>query len=250
MTDDANGTITFHLVTPDPDFLYKLALPFAYPFRPSTPEEHQREEGVPGTGPYMLEGPMTGEGFALKRNPHFREWSPSAQPDGYVDRIEWAFGVGAGGAGRGGRRRGDRGPRVRVLSRDNLDELLIRFAAQLHVDPVPWSYFVVLNTRSPPFDDLDVRKAVNLALDRDRVVEIFGGAAVPTCQQLPPNFPGYEPYCPYTLDPGRDGKGSWTAPDLEQAKRLVRGSGTKGMRVAFDYIEDWHDRPPSREASD
>ena len=33
-----------------------------------------------------------------------------------------------------------------------------------------------------------------------RVVRILGGseAAQPTCQVLPPNFPGYQPHCPYT----------------------------------------------------
>ena len=78
---------------------------------------------------------------------------------------------------------------------------------------------------------------MNLALDRDRVVQIFGGeaAALPTCQQLPPNFPGYEPYCPYTMNPGPEGEGSWTAPDIEEAQRLVRRSGTAGMRVVFEY---------------
>ena len=29
VTDDASGTVTFHLTAPDPEFLFKLALPFA-----------------------------------------------------------------------------------------------------------------------------------------------------------------------------------------------------------------------------
>jgi peptide/nickel transport system substrate-binding protein len=37
-TDDDAGTITFHLVASDPEFLYKLTLPFAYPVPPSTPD--------------------------------------------------------------------------------------------------------------------------------------------------------------------------------------------------------------------
>ena len=103
--------------------------------------------------------------------------------------------------------------------------------------PTAGTFFVVFDTEVPPFDDVDVRQAMNLALDRERVVQIFGGAAaLPTCQQLPPNFPGYEPYCPYTMDPGPEGEGSWTAPDLEEAERLVRRSGTAGMRVRFEYV--------------
>ena len=36
-TDDAAGTVTFHLDAADPDFLYKLALPFAFALPPSAP---------------------------------------------------------------------------------------------------------------------------------------------------------------------------------------------------------------------
>jgi peptide/nickel transport system substrate-binding protein len=234
-TDDATGTITFHLLAPDPEFLYKLTLPFAYPVPPSTPDEHRGRAGVPGTGPYMLEAPRTREGLALVRNPHFHVWSPAAQPDGYVDRLEWTFevepeaqvdAVAAGDA--------DVAFDTWLLATDSLDDLFVRSSAQVHTTPEASTFYVVLNTDAPPFDDVDVRRALNLALDRERVVRIFGGAAArPTCQQLPPNFPGYEPYCPYTRDPSPDG--SWSAPDLEKAQGIVRRSGTARMRVVFEY---------------
>jgi peptide/nickel transport system substrate-binding protein len=46
---------------------------------------------------------------------------------------------------------------------------------------------------------------------------------------LPPTVPGYRPYCPYTLRP--DANGTWQAPDLATAQRLVQQSGTKGAAV-------------------
>jgi peptide/nickel transport system substrate-binding protein len=233
VTDDASGTITFHLKAPDPEFLAKLTLPFAYPVPPSVPDEKQAKAGVPGTGPYMLKAPMTDEGLTLVRNPHFSVWSTAARPNGYVDRIEWPFGVEpeaqveavAAGVADLARNPADASGR--------LEDLLVRSPAQVHTSPAAWTIFAVLDTRVPPFDDVDVRRAVNLALDRDRIVEILGGvaAASPTCQQLPPNFPGYEPYCPYTSNPGPGGEGSWTGPDIEEAQKLVRRSGTAGSRV-------------------
>ena len=238
VTDDATRTITFHLVAPDPDFLYKLTLPFAYPVPPSAPDEDQLREGVPGTGPYMLEAPMTRDGVALVRNPYFHVWSPAAQPEGYVDRLELTFGVeyeaqidavAAGDADLA---------YDAYLAPDRLDDLFVRSSAQVHTSPKAGTYWIVLNTEAAPFDNVDVRRALNLALDRERVVQIMGGeaGARPTCQQLPPNFPGYEPYCPYTKNPGpRGGEGPWIAPDLEGAKELVRRSGTAGMRVVFEY---------------
>jgi peptide/nickel transport system substrate-binding protein len=91
--------------------------------------------------------------------------------------------------------------------------------------------FDFLNTRAPPFDDVRVRRALNYAIDRHRVVALLGGQrnAQPACQILPPQLPGFERYCPYTRRPRADGR--WTGPDLGRARRLVAASGTAGMRV-------------------
>ena len=188
VTDDAARTITFHLVEPDPEFLYKLTLPFAYPVPPPTPDELQAKEGVPGTGPYMLDGPRTDEGLVLVRNPQFDVWSQAAQPDGYVDRIEWTFGVEAQ-AQVEAVDAGDADVAWDACASD-LDEFLVRSPAQVHTYPPPGTDFVVLNTQMPPFNDVDVRRAMNFAVDRDRVAQMFGGVErgthVPTTPaQLP-----------------------------------------------------------------
>jgi len=73
---------------------------------------------------------------------------------------------------------------------------------------------------------------VNYAVERGMYVKIFGGPSLaqPSCQVLPPNFPGYKPYCPFTLHAGASGR--WSAPDLAKARQLVRQSGTRGAHVA------------------
>src|SRR6266545_1808078 len=83
----SESAVTFRLTKPDPDFLYKLALPFASAV-PSATGDAESRAPLPATGPYMIESYDPKEGLALVRNPHFREWSPVAQPDGYPDRIE------------------------------------------------------------------------------------------------------------------------------------------------------------------
>ena len=244
-TDEGRGgtTITFNLVEPDPEFLYKLTTPLSYPVPPSVPDEEQVRAGVPGTGPYALEAPMSAGGLTLVRNPRFREWSLAAQPDGYVDRIEWSFGVptedqvDAVAAN-------DADLTFDADRSDQLDRLFVRFAPRVHTSLNAQTLYLVLDTRSPPFDDPNVRRALNLVIDRDRVAQIFGdGAFRPTCQQLPPNFPGYEPYCPFSSNPGPGGKGTWSAPGagIEDARAIVRSSGTAGMSVVFDYAPYYWD---------
>jgi peptide/nickel transport system substrate-binding protein len=57
----------------------------------------------------------------------------------------------------------------------------------------------------------------------------------PTCQILPPSFPGYRPYCPYTRN--ANPAGTWTAPDLARARALVEASGTAGTRIEVAGVE-------------
>ena len=110
-------------------------------------------------------------------------------------------------------------------------DLELRYASRLHADPIGGIAYMFLNTRVPPFDNLDARRAVNEAVDRDRLVELLGGpdAATATCQSLPPGFPGYQPYCPYGSRPSPAGTAG--PPDLDEARRLVARSGTYGQHV-------------------
>jgi len=112
-----------------------------------------------------------------------------------------------------------------------LTEVETQYASQVRQNLLAGTTFVFLNTRLPPFDDVRARRAVSYAIDRAAVVQALGGPdrAQPTCQILPPNFPGYRPYCPFTLEPSP--AGTWTAPNLLTAQRLIAASGTHGMRV-------------------
>ena len=111
-----------------------------------------------------------------------------------------------------------------------------RYASQVHVNPALVTFFVFLNTRVPPFNDVRVRRALNYAVDRNRMDDLRGGPELelPSCQVLPPSLDGYRPYCPYTIRPSADGH--YTGPDLATARRLVAASGTKGEKVTVAGI--------------
>jgi peptide/nickel transport system substrate-binding protein len=98
------------------------------------------------------------------------------------------------------------------------------------------THFLWLNVRRSPFNNLLARRAFNYAINRAALssqdIEHLPGR--PTCQLLPPDFPGYVPYCPYTVDPVASGR--WLAPDLSKARALVRQSGTSGAHVIVQDV--------------
>jgi YVTN family beta-propeller protein len=234
VTDERTKTVAFHLVTPDPEFLQKLAFHFAAPVPVATPK---RETIVPATGPYHIARYARGRRLELRRNPHFREWSKAATPDGYADRISWTFLPHAAGSDQKKEVREVEQGRADVafdgVPRELLHEVNTQYATQVHARPLWGVTYLFLNTRVPPFNDLRVRLAANYAANRSAAVpasaQNLGGK--PTCQILPPNFPGYRRYCPYTLHPGPSGV--WKRPDLKRARRLVAASGTKGAPVTI-----------------
>ena len=230
VTDDQAGTVTFHLTAPDPDFLDKLAIPFADALPAGTPDQELSAGQIPATGPYMTRSLQPERAWVLVRNPWFRQWSAQAQPDGYPDQIILRLGVAPGAAVDAVEQgRADvlfSGPPV-----SRIHELATRYANLLHTYPLGATFALFLNTRVRPFSVLAARQAVNYAIDRNTMIQLGGGplAAQPTCQILPPTLPGYQPYCPYTINPGPSG--AWQAPDLARAEQLVRQSGTLGDKV-------------------
>ena len=61
--------------------------------------------------------------------------------------------------------------------------------------------YITLNVNTPPMDDVRVRQAINMAINKARIVQIINGRAVPATQPLPPSMPGYTPDYPgYAFD--------------------------------------------------
>ena len=245
VTDDVANTVTINLSAPDPEFVYRLANPVAYPVPEGVPMNGMLDgEAFPGTGPYTVTA-VTENEVRLGRNPFFEVWDAAVRPDGYPDEIVFTI-------------VDSDDQRIAMVENGEADltsfsglartspELFARIKTQYpgrwHVGSANTS-FVNMNSSIPPFDNIDARKAVNLAVDRARMADLAGGQpdAAITCQLLPATFPGYQPYCPYTLDP--DEGGNWTAPDLETAQRLIDASGTRGAAVVVGpTFPQWNDQ--------
>jgi YVTN family beta-propeller protein len=234
VTDNTAYTVTIHLTAPDPDFLYKLTN-FVKAAPPGAPATDTGAAPLPATGPYMISHYHKGQLLTLARNRYFHQWSFAAQPAGYPDMIRFTHVAGtkaqidAVNTGRA-----DLvdfawpwdSPQPGLLA-----GLAVRYPTRLHSDFTAVTEYEALNTRIPPFNDVRARQALNYAVDRSKLVAFGGGPAraAATCQILPPNFPGRQPYCPYTLHPGPDG--TWQAPDLATARRRIAASHTAGSKV-------------------
>ncbi len=244
VADGAAGTVTFHLARRAPDFLKILATRY-FSIVPADTPIHLDGRPIPATGPYEI-GEVGGDGsLVLERNPLFREWSADAQPEGFADRIEVISGV-------------DPDQQVAMIERgeadigldgvppDRLQALQREASGRLVRSQFLAIGTVALNTTSYPFDHLDARRAVAFALERGALnrawlhtAEIVAREGVlvaeesqVTCQLLPPNIPGYAPYCPFT-GPGAAASGQWAEPAVSRATQLVQRSGTAGAEVTI-----------------
>ncbi|HTI00181.1 MAG TPA: ABC transporter substrate-binding protein [Acidisoma sp.] len=228
VADDAANTVTFHLTAPDSEFFYKLATPFAAILPADTPAKDLGTTPAAATGPYMITSYDPQKEMILKRNPNFKVFSKEAQPQAYADEIDYSFGA---------------KPEDEVTAIENgqadwmfdsppsdrLPEMASKFPSQIHINPLFAIFYAPMNVNLAPFNNKDARLAVNYAFNRKSAVNIYGGPrlAVPNCQILPPGFPGYKAYCPYTKTPGA----KWSAPDMAKAKELMKASGQIGQKV-------------------
>ena len=174
VANDRTGTVTFHLTRPDPDFLYKLTISYAYVLPAATPERQARTP-LAATGPYMITRYVAGHVLRLARNPYFHEWSAAAQPSGYPDRMVIPLGLSPAHADTAiASGHVDFDPTLGRLPGRDARDLLVNRRIQVHSHPALVTGFMFLNTNAPPFNQVGVRRALNLAYDRGAAVDGWG----------------------------------------------------------------------------
>lgn len=228
--DDSKDTLTIRLTRPDGEFLQQMAMSLACILPADTPPHDLGTTPAPSTGPYMITRYDPSRGMTIVRNPYFTEWSHDAQPAGRVDAMTYRFGL-QDESEVTAVENGDQDWMFDEKPLDRLPEIGARFAGRVHISDIAAYYYLPMNVRLPPFDNIDARRAVALAVNRRALTTLFGGPAMgtPLCHLLPDGIPGSAPYCPYTKNPGQD----WTAPDLAGARALVARSHTAGMAVTI-----------------
>ncbi|MBI5087315.1 MAG: ABC transporter substrate-binding protein, partial [Actinobacteria bacterium] len=176
-----------------------------------------------GAGPFMLSSwnnPGPSEEIVLDRNPNY--WDAGLP---LLDRIVY---------------RSNPDPNQRVLAYrsgdlDVLEQVEYEVLPQLPEDELVYGanmgiLLLLVNTARPPLDDVKVRQAIALAIDRDALTQLYGDRAEVATGILPNNVPfGGEPSSPWRYD-------------LDEAKRLIAESSAAGG-ASLELLSDAGEAP-------
>ncbi len=215
-------TVRFTLREPYAPFLSNLAYPTGLLVSPAAVQAHGVDYGraPSGTGPFRFRLWETNRQVAVERNPDYWDGAPSLS--GIVFRPIT-----------------DANARLSEMLSGNIDIMVEvppdtvalfrddpRFAVYEQAGPHLW--FLILNLREPPFDDVRMRRAVNHAINRWSLVEdVLQGTATVATGPMPAAFEwAYNAeLAPYAYDP-------------ERARALITEAGYgDGAEVVFYVTE-------------
>src|SRR6266480_1644115 len=201
-----------------------MSLPFSSPVPAGTPAKPLTNPPPPGSGPYYMTSYQPHKSFMIKRNPFYKKGSIPTVPQGNPDQVVGSIMTDESASAQqviSGAADYDEN----LLPTDRLAQIQKKYGDKVKFFTTPSTYYFFMNQRTPPFDKLQARQAVNYAIDRDQLVKIRGGLGRTTQNFLPPTYPQYK-------------KIDFYKHDVNKAKQLVQQSGTKGMKVTVYTIGD------------
>ncbi len=214
-------TVKFSLCKPDPAFMAKVAfIPFAI-----QPKEWIEKNGGAGellskpigTGPYMLESWNRGDSIVMKRNDNY--WGKKAITQKLVFR--WA----TEGAARLLELQSGTVDYITLISPDDYEKVENDPNLQLLHSEVPNIFYVGMTNTFEPFNNVKVRQAIAMGLDRKRIVDNF----YPKGSEVASHF------TPCSIPNGCVGD-PWYEFDAAKAKALLAEAGfPNGFKTKIYY---------------
>ncbi|MEV6969152.1 ABC transporter substrate-binding protein [Hamadaea sp. NPDC051192] len=213
-------TIIFSFATPHLEVPYLTAFPTTAPIPAAKDTKEKYEREFVSSGPYKRKEYVAGTKLVLEKNPN---WDSKTDPlrHQYVD--QWVFDMTADPKAQTDRLTAATGADAAAVMMDNVPpdqipnvkgnaEVMKRVAT----GPNQYVYYLDINTTR--VTDVDVRRALNYAFDRDAYIKALGGPDVadPATTIQSPVLPSYKKFDVYPSLP--DGHG-----DVEKAKKLLEG---------------------------
>lgn len=209
-------TLKIELEQPTPMLASILTLPVAYPAplhvidrvgdRADKSSRWTRPENIVGNGPFRLTTWEPQSHIKSERNPHFRE--AEAVPLHGVTFYPYENAVTQEAAFRAGQ--------LHITSEvplSKIDSYRRDSPELLRIDPFVLTGFIRFNLTRPPLDDVRVRRALAMAIDRESLAaHVFQGGEQAASRLTPPDTAGYTAEANLPYDP-------------EQARALLAAAG-------------------------
>ena len=184
-----DNTLEITIDEPKTYFLAKLTYPTAFVLSKDYIEKQGEDwiDNPVGTGPFILSEYQIGQTLKLKKNDNY--WAEKAKVDGIIMNL-------AGGVSMAMYENDEidiTGVGLADLERvkdpnDSLSKDLVNVPPQFSLN------YIGFNVNMPPFDDVNFRKALSYAVDKEIIAEkIYSGLTKPSYSIIPPGFPGYSP---------------------------------------------------------
>jgi oligopeptide transport system substrate-binding protein len=224
-------TLELRLEKPAPYFLELLTHQTGLPVHPPSVRKYGNDFTRPANwvsnGAYTLKEWVPGSHIELVKNPHFH-----AAGSVDIDVVRYYPCSDLAAAAR--RFLAGEVHSTSDIPADQVRALKRTLGSQVSISPYLGTYYLAVNTAKPPFDDVRVRQALSMSIDREFIAEqIWSETMLPAYSFVPPGIGNYgEPaYLPYRL---------WSPIEREdKAKALLReagyGPGLKPLKVEIRY---------------
>jgi ABC-type transport system substrate-binding protein len=217
-------TIEFKLTYQDPTFLSILALPNNFIVPKEEVEKWGQEFGLHpmGAGPFIFKEFVPGEKALFVKNPYYY-----VEGEPYAEEIEMVLGIEPATA----MLRAEKGE-LDVISADMMPSSdfarIVQdatYADRLFQEPTLNPWWLGMNNKMAPLDNVKVRQAINYAINKDKLLKLTGGKGQPLAGIYPAGLPGHDPdFEGYPYDP-------------EKAKALLAEAGAEGIELEISISE-------------
>ena len=183
-----NLALTVNLASPVAGAFYdQLSLPSTYIVSPTAARNEGANLGTSpvGAGPYVLKSYTPNESIVLARNPHY--WDAKAIHLSEIEFVNVAVGP----------------QQVNALEAGTVDVTTLASPSEVPAVHKPYTvvkyrsinypFDVELCKSTSPMDNVDVRKALNYAINRKQILTLFNGTAVPQWSLWAPGSPYSDP---------------------------------------------------------
>jgi peptide/nickel transport system substrate-binding protein len=252
--------LSIKLEQPTGDFLYRISMPAtkAVPveYKGCFPKAGDMGVDVFSSGPYMILGqdkldisscsaikPLEGydidKGMTMVRNPNYDETTDGTRA-AYADGIQLEINTSVDNIFNdllaGDIDVGEGTPPISVLQQLETDPA---YTGWLHADQGDRTWYVTMNLLAPPFDDIHVRNAVNLALNKIGIRKQYGGELrgdIATSVEPPTVLPQSTDINPFSANDG-NGNEQAAMDEMKQSSYDTNGNGVCDDGGVCDNIQ-------------